>query len=41
MERLAKAGVPVRVMVSPVIPALTDHELESILTAARGAGEGA
>lgn len=35
---LAQAGVPVRVMVSPVVPALTDHELEAILTAAAAAG---
>ncbi len=38
IERLAAAGVPVRVMASPMIPALTDHELESILAAARKAG---
>ena len=38
IERLTKAGVPVRVMVSPVIPALTDHELEAILKAAKDAG---
>lgn len=41
IRALAKAGVPVRVMVAPVIPALTDHELESILDAARDAGAGA
>ncbi len=35
---LAGAGVPVRVMASPMIPALTDHELEAILEAARDAG---
>lgn len=35
---LAGAGVPVRTMVAPVIPALTDHELEKILTAAHKAG---
>ncbi len=35
---LADAGVPVRVMVSPVVPALTDHETEGILAAAREAG---
>jgi DNA repair photolyase len=35
---LAAVGVQVRVMVAPVIPALTDHELEAILTAARDAG---
>jgi DNA repair photolyase len=38
MRRLSAAGVPVRVMASPIIPALTDHELEAILAAARGAG---
>jgi DNA repair photolyase len=38
IRRLADAGVPVRVMVSPVIPGLTDHEVEAILSAARGAG---
>lgn len=38
IERLAEAGVPVRVMVSPVVPGLTDHELEAILSAARDAG---
>lgn len=35
---LAAAGVPVRVMVAPVIPGLTEHELEAILAAAREAG---
>ena len=34
MQRLHEAGVPVGVMVSPVIPALTDGEMESILSAA-------
>lgn len=38
IERLAKAGVQVRVMVSPVIPGLTDHEVETILRAAADAG---
>jgi DNA repair photolyase len=32
------AGIPVGVMVAPVIPAITDHELEDILGAARHAG---
>lgn len=41
IEGLAKAGIPVTVMVAPVIPALTDHELERILTAAREAGASA
>ena len=38
ITRLAQAGIPVRVMVAPVIPGLTDHELEPILAAAKGAG---
>jgi DNA repair photolyase len=38
IRRLAEAGCPVRVMVSPVVPAVTDHELEAILAAARNAG---
>ncbi|THD81208.1 PA0069 family radical SAM protein [Aliigemmobacter aestuarii] len=38
IRRLAEAGVPVRVMVSPVVPGLTDTELEAILKAARDAG---
>jgi DNA repair photolyase len=38
IEALARAGVPVGVMVAPVIPAITDHELEAILDAARQAG---
>ena len=35
---LADAGVPVAVLVSPVVPGLTDHELEAILARARAAG---
>ncbi len=38
IRRLSEAGVPVRVMASPMIPALTDHELEPILAAGREAG---
>ncbi|WP_309666867.1 PA0069 family radical SAM protein [Tabrizicola sp.] len=38
IRALATAGIPVRVQVSPLIPALTDHELESILAAAAEAG---
>lgn len=38
ITRLRAAGVPVRVLVAPIIPGLTDHELESILTAAHEAG---
>jgi DNA repair photolyase len=40
IRRLALAGVPTGVMVAPVIPALTDHELEAILQAAAAAGAG-
>ncbi|MDP5362408.1 MAG: PA0069 family radical SAM protein [Paracoccaceae bacterium] len=38
IARLTAAGIPVRVMVSPVVPALTDHELEAILQASKDAG---
>jgi DNA repair photolyase len=38
IETLASAGIPVGVMVAPVIPALTDHEMPRILAAAREAG---
>jgi len=35
---LAAAGVPVAVMVAPIVPALTDSEIETILAAAQRAG---
>ncbi|MCS5602556.1 MAG: PA0069 family radical SAM protein [Paracoccus sp. (in: a-proteobacteria)] len=38
IRELSRAGVPVRVMVAPVIPVLTEPEIEAILTAAREAG---
>ena len=38
IERLAQAGIPVRVMIAPVIPGLTDHEVENLLAAAKSAG---
>ena len=38
IEQLSSAGVPVGVMVAPVIPVLTDHEMEHILEAAKTAG---
>jgi DNA repair photolyase len=38
IERLAAAGVPVGVMVAPVVPGLTDHEAPKILEAAAAAG---
>jgi len=38
IRELSRAGVPVRVMVAPVIPVLTEPEIERILTAAHEAG---
>ncbi|MFN4203476.1 MAG: PA0069 family radical SAM protein [Tabrizicola sp.] len=38
IRRLAEAGIPVRIQVSPLIPALTDHELEAVMQAGRDAG---
>ena len=38
IEKLTAAGIPVGVMVAPVIPVLTDHEAENILEAAAAAG---
>jgi DNA repair photolyase len=38
LRELSAAGVPAAVMVAPVIPAITDHEMESILEAAAEAG---
>ena len=38
IKALAQAGVPVGVNVAPVIPQLTDKDLEAILEAAAGAG---
>ena len=38
IRELAEAGVPVGVMVAPVIPGLTDHELPAIVHAASEAG---
>lgn len=38
MRALADAGIPVGVMVAPVIPALNDGEIERILEAAKEAG---
>ena len=40
LEGLSAAGVACGVLVAPVIPALTDHEMESILEAAAAAGAG-
>lgn len=38
IRTLSAAGIPTAVMVAPVIPVITDHELEAILSAARRAG---
>ena len=38
VRKLADAGIPTGVLVAPVIPVLTDHELERILEAAAEAG---
>lgn len=40
MQQLAAAGVPVSVLVAPVIPALNDEEIEQVLEAAANAGAG-
>lgn len=38
IRRLSDAGIPVRIQVSPLIPGLTDHELESVMEAGKTAG---
>ncbi|MGH7444179.1 MAG: PA0069 family radical SAM protein [Longimicrobiales bacterium] len=38
IEALAKAGVPVNVMVAPIVPGLTDEEVPDILRAVHDAG---
>ncbi|SIQ04532.1 DNA repair photolyase [Rhizobium sp. RU33A] len=38
IRTLSEAGVPVAVMVAPVIPALNDHEIERILDSGKAAG---
>ena len=38
IRQLSDAGIPVTVMVAPVVPGLTDHEIEAILEAAHEAG---
>ncbi|NOD87519.1 PA0069 family radical SAM protein [Ruegeria sp. HKCCD4315] len=38
IRTLTEAGVPVRVMTSPIVPGLTDHELENLLEAGQEAG---
>ena len=38
VARLTEAGIPVVVLIAPVIPGLTDHEIPAIIAAARAAG---
>ena len=38
IKALSEAGIPVYVSVSPIIPGVTDHEIEAILEAAHSAG---
>ena len=38
IEKLAAAGIPVGVMTAPVIPAINDHEVPSLIAAAADAG---
>jgi len=38
VQQLAQAGIPVGVLLAPVIPAITDHEIEDMLAAAKEAG---
>lgn len=38
IERLTAAGIPCTVMMAPIIPAVTDNEIESLLAAAAKAG---
>lgn len=38
IETLAKAGVPVGVLVAPAIPAINDHDIPTVLAAAKAAG---
>jgi DNA repair photolyase len=38
IEQLAAAGVPTHVLIAPVIPGLTDHEIPAILRAAKNVG---
>lgn len=38
IRRLSDAGIPIRLMASPLVPGLTDHELEALLAAGSCAG---
>lgn len=38
IRKLSEAGIPVSVLVAPIIPAINEHEIERILDAAKAAG---
>jgi DNA repair photolyase len=38
IRQLSEAGIPTTVMMAPIIPGLTDHEIEAVLKAGREAG---
>ncbi len=38
IRKLSEAGIPVTVLVAPIIPAINEHEIERILDAAKAAG---
>jgi len=38
IERLSRAGIPVRIMLAPVVPGINDHEIERILGSGAQAG---
>ena len=38
VRKLSEAGIPVSVLVAPIIPAINDHEIEAILKASQLAG---
>lgn len=41
LEKLSKAGIPTRVSISPIIPALNEEEIDDLVAAAANAGAGA
>ncbi len=38
IQQLSEAGIPVGVLLAPIIPGITDHEIPALLSAAREAG---
>jgi DNA repair photolyase len=38
IQQLSEAGIPATVMMAPIVPGLTDHEIEGLLEAAKSAG---